>query len=288
MISTNNRLSDLQFSQIIQSISDTTMWDPVKVFHYLLAARRRTYNNPTNLMSRRFWNSPKLKRWTSSEHSDIAIVKGNFRSRHALRNSCVEIIEQLRASQVPVLLAMNVPQAESDSSDISPIDLIKYLIRQALPLRQRTQTEKCMSLSCAPFHDCHSEADWFRLLQSALIDIGRQVYLVVDLELLNREFCPEDGFPWLSAFLNFFAQLSDCRGAPHVKVLLVSYGAEIPFILSHSEYSDFVIHTKTEVVTGSHRGARNTGIQKLRDGLQYGDTRRNMWRGRHRSSRRET
>ncbi|PVH76180.1 hypothetical protein DL98DRAFT_641965 [Cadophora sp. DSE1049] len=220
MVSTNHRLSDLQFSQIMLSILDTTLWDRTKVLHYLRAARRRTYNNPTNCMARRFWNSPKLKRWTSSEQSDIAIVKGNFRSRHALRNSCVEIIEQLQASQVPVILAMNIPQAESDSSNISPIDLIKYLIRQALSLRQNIQTEKSMSLSCAPFHGDHSEEEWFRLLQSALIDIGRQVYLIVDLELLNREFCPRDGFPWLSAFLDFFAQLSNCKGAPLAKVLL--------------------------------------------------------------------
>ncbi|KAH7397600.1 hypothetical protein BKA64DRAFT_42394 [Cadophora sp. MPI-SDFR-AT-0126] len=287
MVSMNHTLSDIQFSQIMQSISDTTLWDRTKSLHYLRAARRRTCNNPINYMSRRFWNSPKLNRWTYSENSDIAIVKGNFRSRQALRNSCIEIIEQLQASQVPVLLAMKDPQAESNPSNISPIDLIKYLIRQALPLKKYLQTEKSMSLSCAQFHGDYSEADWFRLLQSALVDIGRQVYLIVDLELLNHDFCPQDGFPWLSAFLTFFAQLSNCKGAPLVKVLLVSYGAELPFTLSSREHDDFVIYAKTEVVTRNHRGAQNAGAKKLRGGLQFGDRRRNVQRSKYRGSRRE-
>jgi hypothetical protein len=287
MVSANYRLSDLQFAQIMKSISDTAMLDPIKVFHYLLAARRRTYHNPTNLMSRRFWNSPRLRTWTSSKQSDISIIKGNFRSRQALRNFCVEAIEQLRASQVPVLLAMNTPQAESPSSNISPIDLLKYLIRQALQLRQSVQTEKSMSLSCATFDGNHSEADWFHLLESALADIGRQVYLIVDLELLNRDFGPPDGFPWLSAFLSFFAQLSDRRNSHNVKVLLISYGAELPFTLSNSEYSSFVIHAKTEAVIARQRRTRNTATIKLRDQFHFGDTRTNTPRSTLKNSKRQ-
>jgi hypothetical protein len=284
MISTNHRLSDLQFSQIMRSISDTAMLDPTKVFHYLTATRRRTYHNPNNVISRRFLNSPKLRRWTSSEQSDISIIKGNFRSRQALRNFCVEVIEQLRASEVPILLAMNIPQTECSTSNISPIDLLKYLIRQALQFRHSSPTEKSMSLNCAPFHCKLSEAEWFQLLESALADIGRQVYLVVDLELLNRDFGPFDGFPWLSAFLGFFSKLSDRKISHHVKVLLISYGAELPFALSSSEYSEFVIHAKTDVVTAHQRRAGRNGAARHRDQFRLGDA--NSSRTRLRSSRR--
>jgi hypothetical protein len=165
---------------------------------------------------------------------------------------------------------MNMPSTDPSSSYISPVDLFKYLIRQALPLRQNTNTEKSMSLSCARFHGNLTEADWFQHLESALADIGRQVYIIIDLELLNRDFGSPVGFPWLSAFLGFFAQMSESRTSHYVKVLLFSYGSELPFTLSSSEYSDFVIHTG--VVSTRQRRARRIGTKEQSGQLRIGDT----------------
>jgi hypothetical protein len=250
MITTNHRISDLQFSQIMRSISDTNIMDPRKALHFLQAANRRTLHHPTSKLSKRFLSSPILKKWSSSAHSEISIVKGNFRSRLALRNFCVEVIEQLQSSQAPVsvVFAMHVPQADNSPS-ISTTDLFKHLIRQTLSLRQNHHTEKSMSLCCAHFYGNTSEKEWFQLLESALADIGRPVYLIIDLELLNRDHSPPQGFSWLSAFLAFFDRLSNLGHAHYIKVLLISYSAELPFQLSVSEHLNFVIQAKANMVT---------------------------------------
>lgn len=100
------------------------------------------------------------------------IVKGGFRSRQGLRNFCAEVIGQLRDSQVPVLLAINIPQTEPLLINTSPVDVIKYLIKQALGDKLHSHTEKSMSLSCARFQGCLAEEDWFQQFESTLADIG--------------------------------------------------------------------------------------------------------------------
>jgi len=270
VINTNSRLSDLQFSQIMNSISDEAIIDPMKVFNYLMAARRRTSHKPTHVLSNRFLNSPQLKRWASLDTSDVSIIKGSFRSRQAVRNFCVGVIEQIRDAQIPVIWALNIPRIEDQPAEISTIDLLKYITKQAIPLRKKPPTEKSMSLSCAPFHGNLSEADWFQLLESALAEIGRPVYLIIDLELLHRDSAPANGFSWLCAFREFFTQLAR-RGIDHpVKVLLISYGAGLPFALSSSEQSGFVISTKTDTVTARQRRAGKKGNVKLGDHFRFG------------------
>jgi len=254
MVDTNCRLSDLQFSQIMVSLSEVQLWDPLRVYqyHYALHRRRRS---PISQLSNRFWHSTKLRNWTRSPQSEISLIMGTFHSRLALRGFCVDVIEQLRAHQVPVLVSMRVTDDLSTTTKISSMDLLKYFVKQALQLSQKMRNERSMALSCARFHSAMSETEWFQLLESVLAEIGQTVYIIVDLELLDPDLDMLGRFSWLSAFRAFFSRLEERQVSTQVKVLLINYGSRLPFGLSDSEYSDFVVPAKMTPTTVRQRRA---------------------------------
>ncbi|KAI0117972.1 hypothetical protein GGR51DRAFT_272656 [Nemania sp. FL0031] len=266
IVSTNYGVSDLQFANIMVSISETNIEDPGKIFRYLLAARRRGYRSMTSRsvsLSHRFWNSTKLHTWNRSQTSAITIVKGNFKSRQAVRHFCVDIIEYLSDLQIPVIHALRLPQETASPSQVSCIDVLKYIIRQVLQLQKNSQTEKSMSLSCANFYGNHTEIEWFQTLEFVLSQINEPLYIVVDLELVHEDLDPLDTFSWLSAFRGFFQRLSARNISACVKVLLVTYGPRLPLLLSQDEYSEFVITANVDPPRKQRRGARPDGLKRL-------------------------
>ncbi|KAI0543843.1 hypothetical protein F4679DRAFT_567068 [Xylaria curta] len=270
LVSTNTMISDLQFANIMTTISDTTIGDPVKTLHHLLATRRRasrTVTGKATCLSRRFWNSPILNKWNTSITSDIAILRGQFQSLQALRYFCTDVIQYLSDLGIPIIYALKISVNELSSPNISCVDLIKYILRQALQIRQRDETEKSMSLACAPFHGNYSETEWFQVLESVLSGINRPVYLVLDLELINRDLIPSEGFSWFLAFRQFFEMLSRRQMPSCLKVLLITYGSELPFTLSPSEYSEFVLSAMADMTRARRRKPRPNGMPILRKKL---------------------
>jgi hypothetical protein len=156
-----------------------------------------------------------------------------------MRNLCVDIIEQLNNAQVPTLLALKMPKSGS-SIQISTIDLLRYLVRQALQTGRDLRTEKPMSLTCATIHQATTEIEWFQVLEAALADIGSHVYIIVDLDVLDKNFCPNDGFSWVHAFQRAFEALHQRGSSTKLKVLLVGCGAP-KHQLSAAEHATYVI-----------------------------------------------
>lgn len=181
-----------------------------------------------------------------------------------MRHFCADVIQYFSGSGTPVIHALKAPQDCWSSPNVSCIDLIKYVVRQALQLRQRRQTEKSISLDCAPFHSNYSEAEWFQVLERVLSEFNKPVYVILDLELVSRDLMPPEGFSWLSAFLDFFQRLSECRISTCLKVLLVVYGPELPFALSQTQYSDFVIPAKVDSAARARKWKpRTSGATKV-------------------------
>lgn len=135
------------------------------------------------------------------------------------------------------------------SIPVSWVDILKYLFRQALQGTHGKQTEKSMSLSCARVHGARGEKEWFQNLEAALSAFGDQVYLVIDLEILDMELEESVSFPWLSSFLSFFEKLVEHHAGTRIKVLLISYGHALPPPLSSDEQSKFMIQARTDLVT---------------------------------------
>lgn len=260
-LDTNRQLSDLQFSQIMQSIADHKLWDPRKTLNYLVINQKRSSQDHARQLSEGLWEFARMRKWASSKDSEISIVKGDFRSRHALRCFSVDVIEQLRLKQIPILFALGTSQEGAAAKSMSTEDLLKYLVRQLLDLRRSGQTEKSMSLNAAAFSGSLSEKEWFSLLQHLLSGLTGHVYFVVDLELLNRNFISPSGFHWLSAFLGLFKSVAEQAGHLTVKVLLVSYSSELPFDTSRDKYSGFIVPAKKTKLAAQKRKGRAMGAR---------------------------
>lgn len=252
-LDTNQRLTDLQFAQIMSALSQVALGDPIKMLQYHRSLQRRRSLTTTRYMSNRFWLSPKLQLWSDSQNSSISIIKGNYLSRFTLRDFCVDVVNQLRTSSVPFLLAMRTAIESSTSTNISTVDLLKSLVRQALQVHQGIKTEKGMALSCARFQTAVTEAEWFQLLESILAEMAYEVYLVIDIEILDQDLDPLDGFSLLSAFTQFFSSLSSRGILARVKVLFVSYGSSLPFYLSEDDFTNFVVSAKTSLTPARQR-----------------------------------
>lgn len=251
----------MQFSQIMQSITDSSVWDPRKTLNYLLIHQKRSSQNQARQLSEGFWEFSRVRRWARSKQSDISIVKGDFRSRHALKCFSVDVIEQLRQKQIPVLYALGTSQAGAAAKSMSTEDLLKYLVRQVLDLRRPGQTEKSMSLNAAAFSGDLSGQEWFSLLQHLLSGLSGNVYFVVDLELLNRDFSSPSDFDWLSAFLGLFRSITERGAQLTIKVLLVSYSPELPFDTSRDGYSGFIVPARKTKLAAQRRKARAVGAR---------------------------
>jgi hypothetical protein len=253
-LDTNRQLSELQFSQIMQSIADPKLWDPQKTLNYLLINQKRSSQNQARQLSEGFWEFPRMRQWARSKASDVCIVKGDFRSRHALKCFSVGVIEQLRLRQIPVVFAVGTSQEGAAAKSMSAEDLLRYLVRQVLDLRRSGQTEKSMALNSAAFSGNIPAQEWFSLLRNLLSGLAGNIYFVVDLELLNQNF-GSPSFNWLSAFLTLFKSLGERGDRVTIKVLLVSYSPDLPFETSSDQYGGFVIPArKTKLVTQRRKG----------------------------------
>lgn len=262
----NCKLTDLQFSQVLRDIPVDSMLMPEKVFDYLKAqaSRRRASHSSTLVLPHRFVNSPKLRKWTESDASAMILVKGNFRSRQPLRDFCFDIIKQLREAGIHALLAIKIPVHEAPQAIVNCADILRYLIRQGLQITQNLQTESSMTLTCTRIHSQLSEKQLFHILESILCEISEQVYLVIDLELLNQDFTQPQGFSWLQAFLGFFERLSTRKPTHRVKVLLLNYGSDFPFALSSEDVARFVLRAKAGGTGPQQPQSRRPGQPKSR------------------------
>jgi hypothetical protein len=256
LLDTNKRLTDLQLAQIISAIPQIPLGDPIKVLQHHRSLQHRRILTTSRYTSNRFWLSPKLQQWSNSLEPSISIIKGNYLSRFTLRDFCVNVINQLRASKLPFLLAMRTAIENPTSANISTIDLLKSLVRQALQIHHGIKTEKSMALSCTRFQTAATEAEWFQLLESVLAEMTYEVYLVIDIEILDQELAPLDGFSLLSAFTQFFNSLSSRGISARVKVLFVSYGSSLPFYLSEEDSAKFVVSAKTNLTPARQRKRR--------------------------------
>lgn len=232
------------------------MLRPENVLNHLQAqaTRYQTSQSSNWKLPQRFFGSTKLRIWTESESSGIVLVKGNFRSRQPLQNFCFDIITQLRESRIHALLAFKTHPQNSDQAMVTCSNVLKYLIRQGLQITQSLQTESSMSLTCRRFHANLTDTELFQILEAVLSCITEQVYLIVDLALLNSDSSQPQGFSWLQAFLGFFTNLSARKPTHRVKVLLLNYGPDFPFALSQEEVLNFVVRAK--VVSGSPQQRR--------------------------------
>ena len=223
LLDTNQRISDVQFSQIMTSISDVPFPDPLQTFQSGLSMSRKLLSSRPAIGT--IWPTSQWQWWSSSSESSLSLVKGTFQSRHDLKDLCIERINALRIANVPVLWALKMTGEEAIHS-ISEIDLLKYLILQALKLSSTMQTEGSMTFNCRRFQCATTDEEWFDLLGSILATMPKDVYLIIDLETLSLARNSSHGqFSWPDSFSSLFKKLSDRGVHTRVKVLIITYGS---------------------------------------------------------------
>ncbi|KAF6812698.1 hypothetical protein CSOJ01_04994 [Colletotrichum sojae] len=122
LLNTNARLSDLQLSAVLSIGSQIPLGNPTTCYeHALFYRNRRASGAGAKISTNKFWLSPKLETWSSSECSGLINIRGSFLSRDVLQDFCVDIIRQLRDASMPVLWALKGAQASGNTS-LNPRD----------------------------------------------------------------------------------------------------------------------------------------------------------------------
>lgn len=151
----------------------------------------------------KFWLSPRLKNWTTSNLSSLVIVKGSYATPSQARDFGINIIEAVRTASIPVLWALH-DRSNSICETISTVDLLKSLVQQAIRVNKTFQSEKLCTRSCTRIQSARDEKEWLDIFGSVLVGLPL-VYIVVNLESLGRNpLAMTEHFSWPLAFLSLF------------------------------------------------------------------------------------
>ena len=272
-IDTNERLSDIQVSEVMNITSRTSSIDAMKSLQYCVFMRNRRSSRPS-FVSHPFWLEEKFQTWKSMPASSLIMVKGNYTSRFEIKNFCVDAIQLLRDARVPIFWALRTTEQDAIQAP-SVTDILKNLVCQVLRLNILAQNERSLALSCSKFHRAETEAQWFDLLGSVLAGLP-QIYIIVDVEAASPIYASSKVFSWPLGFLNVFKKLSERGLKTIVKVVLVSYGSTVFQDLAQKDFQDCVISVgraqSTSLATRGKVSSRQRGMTGA--GRGYGRGRR--------------
>ena len=239
--------------------------DAFKTLQYCLTVRYRRalrFAFPTNP----FWLGRQFQTWKSEESSALVIVKGSYTSRFEVQSFCVNIIDLLRKSSIPVAWALKTSE-DITKGALSVVDLLKSLTSQVLRLNIALRHERSLALSCARFRCAEKEDNWLDLLVSVLAGIP-QIFLIVDVEAVSPQYMSaQNDFSWPSAFLNDFHKASERGLRTVIKVVVVSYGSDVFQGLPRKDLRNLVIpvaRAQSTPLTARSRGCAKQRALALR------------------------
>ncbi|KAF4451241.1 hypothetical protein FALBO_16362 [Fusarium albosuccineum] len=223
LIDTNRKISEVQFSQILTFMSDSVLPDPVTL-RQCYASRRNRRRRIDAGKSQLLLDSNQLQEWGARTESSQLLVQGCFRSRHFTRDFAIDMIDLIVNAGVPIVWALD-PDRQPGTTFTS-MDVLKYISSQVLKLNHTMLNERSASLNAARFQSISTEAEWFSLL-GAVLDGLQQIYLVIDLELLNGTVTPD--VSWLTEFPRLFESLAGRNIRTVVKVAFINpLGTQCP------------------------------------------------------------
>jgi hypothetical protein len=99
-------------------------------------------------------------------------------------------------------------------------------VAQAMASIQLIQTDKSMTLNCAPMKTADSEMDWIQILASALAGLNQMVYLDLDLAMFRDGLILHfDISHVISMLISLIGELTARGLATRIKIMLFSYKA---------------------------------------------------------------
>ncbi|KAF6237722.1 hypothetical protein HO173_003923 [Letharia columbiana] len=163
----NQRLSDLQVSQIMTFTSGPCSMDAVKNLQYCTYMRNRNRSRSVPA-PKPFWLRPKFQTWKATKDFSLKTI-------------------------------------EQDTIETaSVVDLLEDLVSQALRLNDALHSERSMAMSCTKFQRAATEIQWLVLLGSVPAGLP-PVYIIIDVEAVSPRLTSLDAaVSRPTAFLDFF------------------------------------------------------------------------------------
>ncbi|KAI3320670.1 hypothetical protein HD806DRAFT_505830 [Xylariaceae sp. AK1471] len=263
ILNTNQRLSEIQFSQILSFISTSPIPRPDLVRQSYVARRnRRQKEGSRNITIQSSWISD-IQEWGERKTSTQIFVQGSFRTRHSVRDFAANTIDLVAQAGIPVVWALDPRMELPAENHFNANDVLKYLACQVLQLNNSMLTERHASLNSARFQSAITEEEWLELLTSVLHGMS-QIYIIVDMDLVKRA-----GGVTLS-WVNHFASLEDnlrLRNI-HTVVKVACVGT------SKSLVKSLPRETKVVKLDAIGSGRITKRVSKMRGRLQNMDQRR--------------
>ncbi|KAL5094023.1 hypothetical protein Trisim1_009493 [Trichoderma cf. simile WF8] len=222
------KLSEVQLLQLLGQLSVSGLPEPIKAFQLLLFMSKKR-RPKSSIKGAAFWLDTKIQKWNKGKDSSLVIINGTWKTKLDLQNFCVESIAILLDAKCPViwvLKALNVDKTAADQAQVSTIDLLKYIISQAVSVNKTIHTDAALIPRLLAYVDAKSEDDLMNILASILQGIPR-LYIIIDVEVLGQNLGTLTEDFWPAAFLRMFSELTTRSIGTIVKVVLISYGSPL-------------------------------------------------------------
>ena len=243
-LNTNEKITDLQLSQALSTLP-RTFEDPDTCYqHHLFFHRRRASGIGAGVSTNEFWLSPALKRCASSEDSAMVILKGTLKTRSAMQDFGVDIIQSSSACGASAFCALPgagiTKMKSSTAMEWTTCSLIRCLTYQALRTSGSVGTENQMRIRYAQFHTASTPKEWLGVFTHVVSTLRGPIYLIIDLATVRPTPEEVEGF-------NFIQELSKILGhfaaGVKVKVVLLLYEMDW-FKLLPRELSSSVVNVR--------------------------------------------
>ncbi|RSM13183.1 hypothetical protein CEP52_002043 [Fusarium oligoseptatum] len=217
-LDTNQKLSELQLSQALQSLS-RQFEDPDQCLrHHIFLRNRRASGRGIAAPTNEFWRSPKLAKLSSSNSSSLAIIKGAFTLRSAIQDFGANVIEALSTCTVPTLWALASSRRSRSGPTLTTTDLLKYLAYQALKFPGVVQTEKQMSWRYSQLQTARTLREWLALFKQIIGGLGGQIYMIVDLAMAGSLLESLEGLNFIQEMSQVLSDVSEQEKGTKVKM----------------------------------------------------------------------
>lgn len=223
LVDTNQKVTDLQFAEMIGIAVEPSSFDPVESYNQAVLMRNLRQRSQRIDIPTTFWQSPTLTKFADSPESSLLLIKGTFQGRWSLRDAAVRTTGELQRRNIPALWAVNTRAPDSDNKSITPMAILKSLVAQALQLTNSSHSQKSTALSCTQLRTAVTKKQWFDILGAALAGLSREIYIILELELLVPPLGDPPNAEILELFCSLFQELSRRGSSSAVKVMVFTW-----------------------------------------------------------------
>ena len=241
VLDTNQQLSDIQFSQIVAYLSGNSFPAPLDAHRRKLMMQRRLSLRDRKRIIEPLKSSAKLQGWASSTQSAMIHLRSSFRQRQTINSFIISIVEKVRETNLPCIEALGGICSNLQEQYKTSVDLLKFLILQALSINDGSKNEKSLALTYRQFHNAVTEDDWLKLFQRVILSTERPVYVFMDVGSFGFATEGSKGFSFLTAFLVCIQNLQELGFKGKLKVLLLSWGPHTLPQLTENSLSSLTI-----------------------------------------------